>query len=1030
MSDYTLNSSYLLDIARNKKNWPTNIPAKARRKLLVDFAQRQSSTTNNFFTKIQGSPLDLSIYSSDGSQVAPHSLASVQDYPEQFHSLQINDVPLTINPSMIKINQQNINVKDSILRAPGLAKNKSGRSVVSFTMSIPFVGKEEINQKLRRLVAQFRTIPFAYVENELIRQYVYPARKQKHRSIAVAVTNFTVSTDPSSWEVLYLNINMELFNYTPYSPDFYYLKFPGMALSALTSKPDLNKGKQKGASNKRSRNKIPKDLVTKDPRESLLFTKYYDFILSNESVNKTIQLKNDPKGKGTTQLVTKASRKHYRFQPAEVPFTGDLRFSYDIYWSLPLDSFKAPPIIPTTGNPSAPAQLSPPAPKPSPPAPSTATFDTNITNAELVKWANKNLRGLKYGSPWRKTKLISSRYDRNSKVMDCSMLILWLLKYAPSDLKKKDLPWRELGYGSYTQVAGIELLQQRATGGEQTTPYLKIKDGVIIPMPAFVFRGKEAASKAMMIPGVLGWQFGYKRSIGLYEFKHAMMSLGAAKPGKYKTLEAFNYKVPSGSRFLRASGPGVSARQLRNGPDVAAFIPGVVYDYKAHKEHFDALFNSLIKVPANLASQGASLASSPMLNRWSLQVDGKKYQDLRKAGYDYNWTFSYAGGRFDRLIKQTKLLVTQFKTKLIENKIQNKIQGVAKKPTPPKNLKTANAQNKKKKTNQVIQNTAASTATPTSAAVASNKNANVQRTKERALIYAEKAKEIIKKWSKAVDEFLKKNSSHGWKLVWQKDGTALFKKTVTFSIKNDDLLALGDDIVPNSISVGFSNNFARIPLTGHQYATHQYMGSGDGEASISFTIKGNKYIAALTAMEKYLQASARLLRRVPEAGVVTVRNEIINLVGGDKYIVDSLNISTLPDGVDVYSAQLNISEYNRSILEMAKPVQEFAMSVDTKNALIKALMDMFNKKVKIFVNPYQRKGFAANVAGIEKFQLILKGISNYKFIVDYMARNNKPPPKTTALDFIFARIGNVLSQHLNEVAFTDLFSLMAITADQ
>ena len=54
MSDYTLNSSYLLDIARGKKSWPTNIPAKAQRKLLVDFAQRQSSTTNNFFTKIQG----------------------------------------------------------------------------------------------------------------------------------------------------------------------------------------------------------------------------------------------------------------------------------------------------------------------------------------------------------------------------------------------------------------------------------------------------------------------------------------------------------------------------------------------------------------------------------------------------------------------------------------------------------------------------------------------------------------------------------------------------------------------------------------------------------------------------------------------------------------------------------------------------------------------------------------------------------------------------------------------------------------
>ena len=1002
MSDYTLNSSYLLDIARGKKSWPTNIPAKAQRKLLVDFAQRQSSTTNNFFTKIQGSPLDLSIYSSDGSQVAPHSLASVQGYPEQFHSLQINDVPLTINPSMIKINQQNINVKDSILRAPGLAKNKSGRSVVSFTMSIPFVGQEEINQKLRRLVAQFRTIPFAYVENELIRQYVYPAKKQKHRSIAVAVTNFTVSTDPSSWEVLYLNINMELFNYTPYSPDFYYLKFPGMALSALTSKPDLSKGKKKSASNKRSRNEIPKDLVTKDPRESLLFTKYYDFILSNKSTNKTIKLNNDKTKGGTTQLITKGSRRHYRFEPAEVPFTGDLRFSYDIYWSLPMESFKASPSIPTTGSPSSSVYYDTS-------MSDNQTFDQVVSNIDLAYWAMKKLKGIKYGNPWEKAKNnVADRY-KMGPVMDCSMLPLWILKWGPANLKKKgQLPWKQLGFSTTTQVAGIELLQQRAINGEKTTPYLKIKDGVIVPMPAFVFRGKDAASKAMMIPGVIGWEFGRKN--GQSTFVHAMFSLGPANVKKgsdptFKTLEAFNKNEKSGSRFLKIYPNGKTNNSEL--PTIAAFIPGVVYEYQGYEKHFDRLFDSF-NLSSDLVALKTANSSSPTLTLWTADIPGKKYKSLKDAGYGFNWQWAYTGGGFKALAYQTKILVAKLKADLVAKKIQS----ATKKATPAKTLKTANAQNKKKKKSKVIQNAAASTSTT------NKKNADVQRTKERALIYAKKAEEIIKKWSKGVDEFLKKNKQHGWKLVWQKDGTALFKKTVTFSIKNDDLLALGDDIVPNSISVGFSNNFARIPLTGHQYATHQYMGSGDGEASISFTIKGNKYIAALTAMEKYLEASARLLRRVPEAGVVTVRNEIINLVGGDKYIVDSLNISTLPDGVDVYSAQLNISEYNRSVLEMAKPVQEFAMSVDTKNALIKALVELHGQNVKTFVD--YKNG---------KFKISQKGIPDYSFVLNYMRANNKPPKNVTAIDFVLARVNYVLSRYLDQIGFTDLFHLLGMTAD-
>jgi hypothetical protein len=140
-------------------------------------------------------------------------------------TFQINDVVLEIPPEQITIYRSAQVKQYKPLRTRGSAKVRSASSVTSIQVQTKFVGADDINFKLRALVAQFRLTPFCYVKNNflsenLLGNQIKKNDEQEEETIALALENLSVSTVqgmPDTWNVMF---SFTWFNYKPYSKKF------------------------------------------------------------------------------------------------------------------------------------------------------------------------------------------------------------------------------------------------------------------------------------------------------------------------------------------------------------------------------------------------------------------------------------------------------------------------------------------------------------------------------------------------------------------------------------------------------------------------------------------------------------------------------------------------------------------------------------------------------------------------------------------------------------------------------------------
>lgn len=133
----------------------------------------------------------------------------------------INDIELTISPENISIDRAAQVKQYQPIRTKGTAKVRSPSSNVSITVQAKFVGVDDINNKLRPLVAQFLLTPFCYVENQYIRDTML-GHDHSSENMALALQNLTISTIeglPFTWNVVF---SFTWFNYKPYTRGFFF----------------------------------------------------------------------------------------------------------------------------------------------------------------------------------------------------------------------------------------------------------------------------------------------------------------------------------------------------------------------------------------------------------------------------------------------------------------------------------------------------------------------------------------------------------------------------------------------------------------------------------------------------------------------------------------------------------------------------------------------------------------------------------------------------------------------------------------
>lgn len=136
----------------------------------------------------------------------------------------INDITLSIPPENIEIYEDYTNNVYTPLRTNKASVVKTGHGIMRIKVRSRFSGQQQLND-LHRLVVEFKYMPFAWIDNDLIRSQL--KSKFKHNtidfekdSLAVVLSMLQLSTDDQLVNTVTMDLEMFFFNYKPYTSNF------------------------------------------------------------------------------------------------------------------------------------------------------------------------------------------------------------------------------------------------------------------------------------------------------------------------------------------------------------------------------------------------------------------------------------------------------------------------------------------------------------------------------------------------------------------------------------------------------------------------------------------------------------------------------------------------------------------------------------------------------------------------------------------------------------------------------------------
>jgi hypothetical protein len=136
----------------------------------------------------------------------------------------LNDQLLNISPEQIQVQRATVNNYWNTLRTKSSIKTRSGYSRIDITISCKFTDTDPGNgnhnglQQLRDIVAQVRTTPFVWVENEYLRNAVLG--NAPLQSMVLALKNLEIHTVQGTTNTLEVFFKFAWFNYKPFLKDF------------------------------------------------------------------------------------------------------------------------------------------------------------------------------------------------------------------------------------------------------------------------------------------------------------------------------------------------------------------------------------------------------------------------------------------------------------------------------------------------------------------------------------------------------------------------------------------------------------------------------------------------------------------------------------------------------------------------------------------------------------------------------------------------------------------------------------------
>ena len=122
------------------------------------------------------------------------------------------------------------------------------------------------------------------------------------------------------------------------------------------------------------------------------------------------------------------------------------------------------------------------------------------------------------------------------------------------------------------------------------------------------------------------------------------------------------------------------------------------------------------------------------------------------------------------------------------------------------------------------------------------------------------------------------------------------------------------------ISITASNNIPLMQLNSQNIPTAQYLGSSDIGFNLVIQTTDRDVIHSLETANNLSQFMARQNKEFGTFGFLKVENELINMVGVDYIIIDSLEIATVPNFPGLYNITVACTEYDYRQKEREKLV--------------------------------------------------------------------------------------------------------------
>lgn len=161
---------------------------------------------------------------------------------------QINDILLEVNPSDIKVLDDNYVVEESYLRSTAVYANRSRYAATKIAITIPLEMSDTFLTSLDKvnyatlpnnfkLVCQLSNYPFCFIKSKRISTYVNVPSKSATGFMIFAVSEINLVSRAEASNILFLEMVLVFFNHTPFIRDFRFLKYFSLSETADISSP-------------------------------------------------------------------------------------------------------------------------------------------------------------------------------------------------------------------------------------------------------------------------------------------------------------------------------------------------------------------------------------------------------------------------------------------------------------------------------------------------------------------------------------------------------------------------------------------------------------------------------------------------------------------------------------------------------------------------------------------------------------------------------------------------------------------------